>query len=181
MDLSGQTVRCFMPVRPWTLQRRGHYLYGICVVQRSIFWAFNSQGNYPKALELAFSNLKVAEQLKYHKLSCMALAHQEIGLVHREMEDYLNAMIHLRESIRLQKESGEMLEDYFSTYTSLAAINLKFNHLDSALWYARIGNEKSPGSGLTSALVGNVYEAMGKKDSAREYYQKGYRGYQTAQ
>jgi len=155
------------------LAEKRHYLYGICVVQRSIFWAFNSQGNYPKALELAFSNLKVAEQLKYHKLSCMALAHQEIGLVHREMEDYINAMIHLRESIRLQKESGEMLEDYFSTYTSLAAINLKFNHLDSALWYAGMGHIISPGSGLTSALVGNVYEAIGKKDSAREYYNKG--------
>ena len=155
------------------LAEKMNYLYGICVVQRSIFWAFNSQGNYPKALELAFSNLKIAEQLKYHKLSCMALAHQEIGLVHREMEDYINAMIHLRESIRLQKESGEMLEDYFGTYTSVAAINLKFNHLDSALWYAHIGNQTSPGSGLTSALVGNVYEAMGKKDSAREYYSRG--------
>jgi two-component system NtrC family sensor kinase len=155
------------------LAEKRNYLYGKCVVQRSIFWAFNSLGNYPKALEMAFSNLKVAEQLKYHRLSSMALAHQEIGLVHREMEDYLNAMIHLRESIRLQKESGEMLEDYFGTYTSVAAINLKFNHLDSALWYAQIGYEKSPGSGLTSALVGNVYEAMGKKDSAREYYRRG--------
>jgi two-component system, NtrC family, sensor kinase len=155
------------------LSEKNNYPYGICVVQRSIFWAYNSQGNYPKALELAFSNLKVAEQLKYHTLSCMALAHQEIGLVHREMEDYQNAMIHLRQSIRLQKESGEMLEDYFGTYVSVAAINLKSNHLDSALWYARIGHAKSPGSGLTSALVGSVYEAMGKKDSAREYFRKG--------
>jgi two-component system, NtrC family, sensor kinase len=155
------------------LAEKRNYLYGRCVVQRSIFWAFNSLGNYPKALGMAFSNLKVAEQLKYHRLSSMAIAHQEIGLVHREMEDYVNAMIHLRESIRLQKESGEKIEDYFSTYTSVAAINLKFNHLDSALWYARIGYQKSPGSGLTSALVGNVYEAMGQKDSAREYYRRG--------
>jgi len=168
----------FYAGRALDLAEKKNYLYGKCVVQRSIFWAFNSQGNYPKALELAFSNLKFAEQLKYHKLSCMALAHQEIGLVHREMEDYSNAMIHLRESIRLQKESGEMLEDYFGTYTSVAAINLKFNHLDSALWYARIGNEISPGSGLTSALVGNVYEAMGIKDSAREYYSRGIRATQ---
>ena len=101
----------------------------------------------------------------------MALAHQYIGLVNREMEDYINAMIHLRESIRLQKESGEMLEDYFGTYSSVAAIYLKFNQLDSALWYARIGNEKSPRSGLTSALVGNVYEAMGKTIRRRNIIQ----------
>jgi two-component system NtrC family sensor kinase len=148
-------------------------LYGKCVVQRSIFWAYNSQGNYPKALELAFSNLKIAEQLQYHRLSSMALAHQFIGLVNRELEDYGNAMIHLRLSILLQKESGEMLEDYFSTYASVAAIYLKFNQLDSALWYAKIGHEISPGSALTSALVGNVYEAMGSKQLAKEYYAMG--------
>jgi two-component system, NtrC family, sensor kinase len=145
-------------------------LYGKCAVQRSIFWAYNSQGNYPKALEIAFSNLKIAEQLRYHRLSSMALAHQIIGLANREMEDYGNAMIHLRQSILLQKESGEILEDYFSSYSSLAAIFLKSNQLDSALWYAKIGYGLSPNSGLTSALVGNVYEAMGRKQQAREYY-----------
>ncbi|HLY70386.1 MAG TPA: hypothetical protein VKR53_11705, partial [Puia sp.] len=155
------------------LSNKLNYLYGKCVMQRSIFWALNSQGNYPKALELAFSNLKIAEVLKYHNLSSMALAYQFIGLVNREMEDYGNAMIHLRQSIRLQKESGEMLEDYFSAYCSVAAIYLKFNQLDSALWYARIGHEISPKSGLTSALVGNVYEAMGRNELAKGYYKLG--------
>jgi two-component system NtrC family sensor kinase len=150
-----------------------NYLYGTCVVQRSIFWALNSQGNYPKALELAFSNLKIAEQLKYHSLSSMALAHQLVGLGNREMEDYGNAMIHLRQSILLQHESGEKLEDYFSCYCSIAAIYLKFNQLDSALWYARMAHDISPKSGLTSALIGNVYEAMGRNQQAKEYYQLG--------
>ena len=150
-----------------------HYLYGRYVAQKNIFWSFNSQGDYPKALELAINNLKVAEQLPIHRLSSLALAHQSIGLINREMEDYGNAMIHLRLSIQLQKESGEKLEDYFGTYSSIAAIYLKSNQLDSALWYARIGREISPKTALTSALVGNVYEAMGKPQLAREYYMLG--------
>ncbi|HMH34134.1 MAG TPA: ATP-binding protein, partial [Puia sp.] len=80
---------------------------------------------------------------------------------------------HLRLCIALQKASGEMLEDYFGAWSSVAAIFLKQNQLDSALWYARIGFAISPKSGLTSALVGNVYEAMGKKQLAKEYYAMG--------
>ena len=90
------------------LSARLKYLFGKCAAQRSIFWALNSQGNYPNALELAFDNLKTAEKLKYHSLSSMALANQLIGLANRELEDYRNAMIHLRLSIRQQKESGEI-------------------------------------------------------------------------
>jgi hypothetical protein len=155
------------------LSARLKYLFGKCAAQRSIFWALNSQGNYPNALELAFDNLKTAEKLKYHSLSSMALANQLIGLANRELEDYSNAMIHLRLSIRQQKESGEILEDYFSSYCSIAAIYLKLNQLDSALWYAQVGHELSPGSALPSALIGNVYEAMGKNQMAKDYYQLG--------
>ena len=155
------------------LSARLKYLFGKCAAQRSIFWALNSQGNYPNALELAFDNLKTAEKLKYHSLSSMALANQLIGLANRELEDYRNAMIHLRLSIRQQKESGEILEDYFSSYCSIAAIYLKLNQLDSALWYAQVGHELSPGSALPSALIGNVYEAMGKNQTAKDYYQLG--------
>ena len=158
------------------LSARLKYLFGKCAAQRSIFWALNSQGNYPNALELAFDNLKTAEKLKYHSLSSMALANQLIGLANRELEDYRNAMTHLRLSIRQQKESGEILEDYFSSYCSIAAIYLKSNQLDSALWYAQVGHELSPGSALPSALIGNVYEAMGENQMAKDYYQLGIQG-----
>ena len=145
---------------------------------RSIFFAINLRGNYPKALEVALQNLKTAEQFKTYRLASMALAHHDIGLVTREMEDFQTSINELRQAIKLQQESGIWAGDLFGAYTQLGIINLKSNHPDSALYYAKKGYEvaqlmtiRKPYMSLATASVGNIYEALGDYKSAMDYYQ----------
>ena len=46
------------------LSKKLNYLYGSFRGFRSLFFAYNSRANYPKALEVTLENLKVVEKLK---------------------------------------------------------------------------------------------------------------------
>ncbi|HMH34469.1 MAG TPA: ATP-binding protein [Puia sp.] len=158
------------------LAEKSNYPYGIYLADRSLFFANNVLGNYPKALEWAFKELRIATRLKNHRLASMGEAHSGIGILNREMENYPEAIAQLKEAILLQKASGEPVQDLHYAFTHLAVIFLVFNRLDSALIYAQKGvdlcslpNKNKMYSCLDLAVLGTVEQRLGNNQLAEKY------------
>lgn len=153
------------------------YDYGKLMGLRSTLFIVNFTGNYPKALEIAMSNLRIIEQFKNHRIASLSLAHHDIGLITREMKDFEHAKKELYLAMSLQKEEDIWPGDAFGTYTQLGIIHLQEKHTDSALYYVQKGYELSqqmkyrrPFMCLATSAVGNVYESLGDFKSAMHYY-----------
>jgi two-component system, NtrC family, sensor kinase len=163
------------------LAEKTKYTYGLFLAYRSIFAATNSIGDYPKALEWALKELKAAEQLKDRRLASMAWSHFGLELVSREVNNERDAIMHFKEAVRLQTESGEPLANIHDAFSQMAIVYLNRRQLDSALIYAQKGYELSAGSttinkiyvSLELAILGTVEQAMGDNQFAEKYYRLG--------
>jgi two-component system, NtrC family, sensor kinase len=160
------------------LAEKSNYNYGKFLGLLSICNANNVVGNYSRALEIALQMLHLGEQLKNYRNS-LATAHAFIGFVNREMGNYPEAITHLRQAIFLAKESGEPMPALWGSFSQFAVIYMKKNQMDSALWYAKKGvaicSEANGGSvsGLSLAILGNVYDSLGNHILAEKYYRQG--------
>jgi two-component system NtrC family sensor kinase len=191
IDATGALAQCYTvgqidsaiyyAKRTLDLAEKFHYPYGMYLGYRSIYAATNSLGDYPKALEWAIKELKIAEGLKSHRLASMAWAYFCIGLVNREMKYFPEAKMHFTEAMRLQKESGEPIANIHDAYSHLAVVYLLSHQLDSALAYAQRGCELSAQSNTFNkiyasgelAILGNVEHALGHNQLAEKYYRLG--------
>jgi len=162
------------------LSEKLNYPYGLFKANENIFWAFNSRANYPKALEIALKNLRLAEQLKDHRTLCMGLAHGRIGLLNMEMGNYKEALFHCGEAIRLQNETEEKIIGEWAPYSVFATVYLRSNKLDSSLWYAEKMIDVAIHSpvyeryiSLSFAILGAVHLALGHNQLAEKYFRIG--------
>ena len=143
---------------------------------RSMFFGVNLSGNYPKAMDIALNNLRIAEKLPTMSAYFQALAHNDISLVKREMGDMVSAMREINLATESQQRSGIMDGNQFSIYMIRAQIFLANKQLDSALFYAEKGyywgirvTFRQPYIPLAIAVKGNVLAAMGRYAEARHY------------
>ena len=162
-----------------TLSQKLNYEYGKWRGYRSIFFAFNVQGNYPRALEAALNLEKIAGHRKDQRISA-AGSWYFIGLLNREMADYSNAVIQLHKAILLQQQAGQPMEDIFYAYSQLAILYLQLHRLDSALPYAQQGYDLGLHSvefkkyfSLAIGALGNVHEALHNYTLAGELFRSG--------
>src|SRR5579862_145072 len=163
------------------LAEKSRYPYGLFLAYRSIFAATNSIGDYPKALEWALKELKVAEQLKDRRLASMAWSQFGLELVSREVNNDRDAIMHFNEAVRLQMESGEPLANIHDAFSQMAIVYLKKHQLDSALMYAQKAYELSSRSNtinkiygsLEFAILGNIEQEMGNDQLAEKNYRLG--------
>jgi signal transduction histidine kinase len=163
------------------LAEKTKYTYGLFLAYKSIFAATNTVGDYPKALEWALKELKVAEQLKDRRLASMAWSHFGLELLSREVNNERDAIMHFNEAVRLQTESGEPLANIHDAFSQMASVYSNQHQLDSALIYAKEGYELSSKSttinkiyvSLELAILGNVEQAMGNNQLAEKYYRLG--------
>ena len=162
------------------LAEKINYPYGKFLGYRSTFFGLNCQGNYPKALEAALNMLKISEQIVKEKPWTLPTTHYFIGLVHREMNDYPNAIVQFQKSILLQEKMGEPMADIFYSYSQLGLVYSTLNHPDSAFQYAMKGFELGSQStkftkyfSLAYGALGNVYMAGKDFRMAEEKFRAG--------
>ncbi len=132
------------------------------------------EGNYPKALEMAYRCLRIAEQLKSNKKYVMSLAYYEIGLLNKLMADERNAVINLRRAIQLGEQSEINNELLYNFYAHLGSSFESLNQLDSALFFAQKGYNLASKNKIVFPYIfialGNIYEKLTNYQRAEENY-----------
>jgi len=153
------------------------YPTGKFLALRSVFFAENLRANYPKALQIALSNVAVAKELMKDSLYFSSFAHQDIALVSREMGDSVKNAEENAVAFRLFEASGRIDGDCWPIYARISSSFLG-SHPDSAIFYALKAHELAIHSlkrrtymGLSTAGLANTYQVLGNYSSARHFYQ----------
>ena len=106
-----------------------NFPYGRFWGNRAILFVYNSIGDYPKAMEWAIKNLRLAEKVR-NRPEMLMVANHLIGLIDFEMEYYADAIQRFHAAMELQQNEHITLDDAFGTYTQIAVLFLKINKVD---------------------------------------------------
>ena len=162
------------------LSEKIKYSFGKYLGYRSMFFAFNCQGNYPKAMEASLNIKKLVEESK--EISTRAtIPYYFLGLLNLEMRDYPKARELFYLAMSSQRDHGQPQYDVYFAYSQMANLYKDLNQTDSALWYAIRGYELGLHSqkqfqrffALASSAVGSVYQTLQKYDTAERYFRRG--------
>jgi tetratricopeptide (TPR) repeat protein len=135
--------------------------------------AFNSLGNFPKALGYYIEQLKIEE--KRDRPDNIAVVYLDIALLYKDARDFEKAIVYAKRADSIfTKENLEDLSLY--SLLDIGEIYEKKNMLDSALLYNekcyakafRAGNTLFIGSALTN--LGNIYFKYGNFPKALNNY-----------
>lgn len=162
------------------LSEKIKYSFGKYLGYRSMFFAFNCQGNYPKALEASLNIKKLVEDSKDVSAK-VTIPYYFLGLLNLEMRDYPKARDQFYLAMSSQREAGQPQYDVYFAYSQMANLYNIQNQTDSALWYATRGYELGLHSqkqyqrffSLASSALGGVYQKLEKYDSAENYFRRG--------
>jgi two-component system NtrC family sensor kinase len=159
------------------LSQKLNFTYGEYLAHLATFHGFNTQGNYPMALQAALDYLKTSEELKNEKPEVMTQAFYTLGLLNREMANYEEAKLEFHKSIQWQQTIGQPMEEVYASYAQMGGVFANLKHLDSALWYAQKGYSLGLHSriykkyfALAISALGNVYLLLGNSKLAGEYF-----------
>ena len=159
------------------LSEKLNYAYGEYFTYLATFHGFNTQGNYPKALQAALSYLKTAEDLKEARPEVMSQAYYTMGLLNREMANYEDAKLQFYKSIQWQREIGQPMEEVFASYSQMGIVFANLKQRDSALWYVQKGYDLGWRSKqyrkyfmLAIGNLGNIYLSRGNFKMASYYF-----------
>ena len=142
--------------------------------------AANCKGNYPNALEIALSMLKITEKSKSNIGNQLSGPHYFLGLLNREMGNLSGAIDELQLAIQIQRTSGQPMAEIFFAFSQLAIIYGKQNQMDSALINARKGYDLGFKAvffqeyfSLALAALGDIHRQMGHNALAKDYFLMG--------
>jgi tetratricopeptide (TPR) repeat protein len=121
------------------LSNKLNYPYGHYRGLKCLFFAYNTQGNYPKALEITLQNVKVGEKIRQEKPEAYIASIYCLGVLNRQMNNFPIAIEQLQSVIKLYKDAELPHADMFPAYSQLALIYQQLQRLDSALWFAQKG------------------------------------------
>jgi two-component system NtrC family sensor kinase len=159
------------------LSKKLNYTYGWNLTYLCIFHRFNTQGNYPMALQAALNYRRTAEELKDQRPELLSQAYYTMGLLNREMADYEEAKIQFINSIQWQQKIGQSMAEVYASYAQMGILYLSQKKLDSALWYARKGYELGAQSilyakyyQLAIGALGNIHSALNNYKAAEGYF-----------
>lgn len=154
--------------------------FGIYLGLRSLFFAYNCQGNYPKALKVTLQNQVIAEKIKKKRPLALTTVHYSLGLLNREMGNFPKAIQEFNESIRLNAAAGSAPQNIFAARSQLAWVYRNLGQMDSALYFAKEGYElgSKPGpfhrySALSCAILGEIEELLGNSGIALNHFNEG--------
>jgi two-component system, NtrC family, sensor kinase len=154
--------------------------YGKFYAHHGEFFAFITQGNYPKAVEIALSNMNRADSLHYRRQTAVAMAHGDLALAYRIMRNYDIGLENARIAIEFfRKAPHEAPEEYGSAMSQVGLIKLRTKQMDSVLYYLQwgyeIAQEAAPMNKTTIlgiAFLGDAYVTVRKYKEAGDYYFK---------
>jgi two-component system, NtrC family, sensor kinase len=159
------------------LSKKLHFTYGEYLTYLATFHGFNTQGNYPMALQAALDYLKTSEELKNERPEVMSQAYYTMGLLNREMENFEEAKLQFQKAIQWQNHIGQPMEEVFASYSQMGIVYAALKHPDSALWYGQRGfnlglhpNLYKKYFALAIGALGNIYLSMGNFKLANKYF-----------
>jgi signal transduction histidine kinase len=162
------------------LSEKINYPYGGFLGRRSLFFAYNCQGNYLNALEASLQNFKLTEGMRKERPHAWGSVHYFLGVLNREMENFQAAIPYLNQAIKIKLESEPSTGDVFPDYSQLALVYQRLKKPDSALWFAEKGYELSLKSkryirfaSLAALVLGNMYNEAGRFELAKKYFSTG--------
>ena len=153
------------------------YTYGKYLTYLATFHGFNTQGNYPMALQAALDYLKTSEELKNERPEVLSQAYYTMGLLNREMTNLDEAKIQFHKSIEWQNSIGQPMEEVYASYSQMGVVYAALKHPDSALWYGQKGfdlglhpNKLKKYYALAIGALGNIYLSMRNYQLANKYF-----------
>ncbi|MGH2648917.1 MAG: hypothetical protein ACRDE8_15170, partial [Ginsengibacter sp.] len=152
------------------LSEKLNYEHGKFLGYKSKFFAFNCNGNYPKALEQALNYDKAYEQLKEAGRREPGAPHYFVGVLYLEMNDYPAAIEKFRETLVLQRMERKSMTEIFFTYSQLALVYDSLHRLDSALLYAQHGYDLGLNSKVNKKWFSLAIGALGTIHVALHHY-----------
>ena len=154
--------------------------FGTYLGLRGLFFAYNCQGNYPKALEVTLKGQAISEKIKKQRPFPLITVHYWLGLLNREMGNYPIAIQEFHKGIRLNADAGGAPSTMFPAHSQLGWTYASLNQMDSATYYANKGYALGLQPGvfrryfsLSCAILGEIEERLGKPGRARDLFNEG--------
>ena len=158
------------------LSNKLHYPNGIYLGLKCLFFSYNCQGNYPKALEVTLQNVKNAEKIWPETPVALVSAMYCLGVLNREMGNFQIAITQLDTAVALYAHTGLPEADMYPVSCQLALIYQRLGQLDSALWFAKKGYELSLKPNIWSrficfsaSVLGFIHTTIGNFEEAKKY------------
>ena len=152
------------------------YPHGKYLGLKCLFFAYNCQGNYPKALEVTLECLKVAEKIKKERPDAFVSVMYSLGVLNREMNNFSLAITQLHTAATLYAAAGLPAADMFPVFSQLALIYQQLGQPDSALWFAQKGYDLSLRANtwsryvcFSASVLGFIHTAIGNYEQAKKY------------
>jgi tetratricopeptide (TPR) repeat protein len=159
------------------LSQKLNFIYGEYLTYLATFHGFNTQGNYPMALQAALDYLKTSEELKNERPEVMSQAYYTMGLLNREMANFEEAKLQFHKAIQWQSNIGQPMEEVYACYSQMGIVYAALKHPDSALWYGQRGfdlglhpNQFKKYYALAIGNLGYIYLSMGNYQLANKYF-----------
>ena len=172
----------YYATRTADLSEKLNYPIGRFIAYRSRFFAFNTQGNFPRALEAVQNIQKTAPLLgnERERDSVLALSYYFLGLLNNRMGEYPKAIALFHQAIGLQDDSKLPMQEMYYSFSQLGNLYLQLKKLDSAKWYTQKGYLLSAKSvnyqkyrALAIAAYGDVMVASGEFRTAKDLFFEG--------
>jgi two-component system, NtrC family, sensor kinase len=162
------------------LSEKIKFSFGKYLGYRSMFFAFNCQGNYPKALEASLNIQKIGKDLKDTNYK-VTYPFYFLGLLNLEMHDFPKARELFYQAMLAQQKAGLAQEDIYFAYSQMANLYNILGQNDSAMWYASRGFELGLHSkedvqrffALACGALGSVYQKNQNYKQAEYYFRRG--------
>ena len=162
------------------LARKINYPYGSFLGLRGLFFAYNCQGNYSRALEVTLQNFKITEKIKDERPFPWAIVHYLLGVLNREMENFPVAISQFQQAIQISEKAEGPNGDVFPEYAQMALAYQKSKQPDSAMWCAKKAYDLSLASvrfkkysSLASLVLGSMYLQLHQLELAKKYFYTG--------
>jgi two-component system NtrC family sensor kinase len=154
--------------------------FGRYLGYRSMFFSFNCQGNYPKALEATLHIKEIVEESKDARAR-VTVPYYFLGLLNLEMRDFPKAREMFFMAMTGQKQAGLRQQEVYFAYSQMANLYNITNDGDSAMWYATRGFELGLNAkedvqrffALACGAIGTVYQKLGDYKQAEYYFRRG--------
>jgi signal transduction histidine kinase len=152
--------------------------YGVFYAYHGLYYAYITQGNYPKAIEIALGNLVRAEKLVYRKKLAFAIAYGDLALAYRIMQNYKVAMDYSRLAVYYFANAENPEHEMFgSAIGQIGVIMQRINQWDSVFYFLHKGLDETfkgaslnKGTILGGAFVGDAYATLRQFTKAQDYY-----------
>jgi signal transduction histidine kinase len=159
-----------------SISQDNKFLFGQYYALDHMFPIYNNLPDYAKTLEVMTAAVKIAEKLTTRRTKSMIASHTMMSYVHREMENYKQAIAQYYKVMDLWANSDRPLAEATNIIMSTAYCYLKINNPDSSKILMDLANSMAPealrlGAGINH-WNGRVQELLGNYELAAQFFRR---------